>query len=592
MNRKLEKRVPIRTRVLVLFLGTILVGLLAASITGVVCISWIKQSTEKILTSQLERNLKNIVLQKAVAADARLEHYEKYIEFIKDYIEEIYQDKEHMVEQGHMFYSPVDTHDYALTRGFVSEEMKEDDFREELLFFSNLEQVLSPIARSNEKLISTIYTGTKSGLLTSYDRFSYLSVPEPGHEMVYDFFQSDWYKKGMTEKGVFYTDLYQDSQGRGLTITVGSGFRNEKGEVEGVVCADFDITALFDEMLFVDAGENALSFALDNHGALISPDAHTVTVEDHTGLSREKLARLRTEQDGILETGDALYVSVPIDRVGWTLCISVPTQTIRDNIQNSDRYIMHAYMTFIGIATVIILVAVVIANRVASIVTQPIEQLGRDMRIISEGDLTYRAKVLRNDEIGDVTSQMNEMVDKLQFTMQQLLTSRRHADAMSQLATVDALTGVRNKTAYDDKIKKVEKELAEGKTEFGLAMIDLNYLKTINDTYGHEKGNIAIKTLCQIVCEIFSHSPVFRIGGDEFVVLLKGSDYQNVESLLAEFKKRIHLLERDRTLAPWDRVSAAIGYALYDPRKDTGMDSVLARADQEMYQCKGDMKRT
>ena len=139
MNRKLEKRVPIRTRVLVLFLGTILVGLLAASITGVVCISWIKQSTEDVLTSQLERNLKSIVLQKAVAADARLEHYEKYIEFIKDYIEEIYQDREHMVEQGHMYYSPVDTHDYALTRGFVSEKMKEDDFREELLFFSNLE---------------------------------------------------------------------------------------------------------------------------------------------------------------------------------------------------------------------------------------------------------------------------------------------------------------------------------------------------------------------------------------------------------------------------------------------------------------------
>lgn len=591
MNRKLEKRVPIRTRVLVLFLGTILVGLLAASITGVVCISWIKQSTEDILTSQLERNLKSIVLQKAVAADARLEHYEKYIEFIKDYIEEIYQDREHMVELGHMYYSPVDTHDYALTRGFVSEEMKEDDFREELLFFSSLEQVLSPIAKSNEKLISTIYAGTKSGLLTSYDRFSYLSVPDPGHEMVYDFFQSDWYKKGMTEKGVFYTDLYQDSQGRGLTITVGSGFRNEKGEVEGVACADFDITALFDEMLFVDAGENALSFALDSHGALISPDAHQVTVEAYTGLSQEELASLRSEKDGILETADALYVSVPIERVGWTLCISVPTQTIRDNIQNSDRYIMHAYMTFIGIAVVIILVTVAIANRVASIVTQPIEQLGRDMRIISEGDLTYRAKVLRNDEIGDVTSQMNEMVDKLQFTMRQLLSSQRHADAMSQLATVDALTGVRNKTAYDEKIKKVEKELAEGKTEFGLAMIDLNYLKTINDTYGHEKGNIAIKSLCQIVCEIFSHSPVFRIGGDEFVVLLKGPDYQNVESLLAEFKKRIHLLERDRTLAPWDRVSAAIGYALYDPRKDTGMDSVLARADQEMYQCKGDMKR-
>ncbi|MBQ9008211.1 MAG: diguanylate cyclase [Clostridia bacterium] len=591
MNRKLEKRVPIRRRVLVLFLVTLLVGLLAASVTGVFCISWIKESTEKVLTSQIERNLKNMVLQKAIAADARLEHYEKYIEFVTDYIEDMYRNRVQMIARGYIYDPPVDTHDFALTRGFINDEMKAEDFREELFFFSNLEQVLAPIATANEKLITTLYVGSKSGLMTSYDRFSYLSVPEPGHELVYDFFHSSWYQQGMKEKGVFYTDLYLDSQGRGMTITVASPFLNENGEFEGVNCADFDITALFFELLSVNAGENAMSFALDKNGALISPDAQEITLEAYTGLKPEDLERLRTTPDGIIKTESALYVSVPIERVGWTLCVSVPTRTIHDMIQDSDRYIVHAYLVFVGIAILIILVAVFMANRVASIVTRPIEQLGRDMRIISDGDLTYRAPVRRNDEIGDVTSQMNEMVDRLQFTMRELLSSQQHADAMSRLATVDALTGVRNKTAYDERIRIVEKELAEGKTEFGLVMIDLNYLKVINDNYGHEKGNVAIKTLCKLICEVFAHSPVFRIGGDEFVVLLEGADYQNVDNLLAQFKNRVRQLDEDKTLAPWTRVSAAIGYARYDARKDTGTDSVLARADQEMYRCKGDMKR-
>ena len=592
MNNKLEKRVPIRKRVLLLFLATMLIGLIAASVTGMICISWIKNSTEEVLTDQLERNLKSIVLQKAVAADARLEHYEKYIEFVTDYIEEMYLNREQLIERGYMFYSPVDTHEYALTRGFVREGMTEEEFHDDLLFFSNLEFVLAPIAKANEKLINTLYLGNTKGLLTSYDRFSYLSVPEPGHELVYDYFQSNWYRKGLQETGVFYTDLYTDSQGRGLTITVGSPFQNEKGEIEGVDCADFDITALFDEMLYINAGENALSFALDTNGKLISPDSLEVSVEEYTGLSTEALETLLSQPDGIMETKEAVYVCVPIERVGWTLCVAVPTKTIQDDIAKSDRYIIHAYLTFIGIAGLIILLSGIIANRVSTILTRPIEQLGRDMRIISEGNLNYRASVQHNDEIGDVTRQMNEMVDRLKITMRELLSSQEHADAMSRLATVDSLTGVGNKTAYDKQIREIEKGIGEGNYDFGLAMIDLNFLKMINDNYGHDKGNIAIMKLSGIICEIFAHSSVYRIGGDEFVVLLKDTDFENAMNLVLQFKNRIQQIASDDSLEPWNRVSAAIGYARYDEWKDTGVDSVLRRADHEMYRSKGNMKRS
>ena len=90
-------------------------------------------------------------------------------------------------------------------------------------------------------------------------------------------------------------------------------------------------------------------------------------------------------------------------------------------------------------------------------------------------------------------------------------------------------------------------------------MIDLNFLKVINDTYGHECGNAAIKRLCKLVCKIFAHSPVFRIGGDEFAVILRGSDYENIEKLVAEFNESTEIMEADDSLQPWEKISAALG---------------------------------
>ena len=185
---------------------------------------------------------------------------------------------------------------------------------------------------------------------------------------------------------------------------------------------------------------------------------------------------------------------------------------------------------------------------------------------------------------------MNEMVDRLNFTMNELLSSQQHADAMSRLATLDTLTGIRNKTAFDSQTKLLKEALAQGETNFGFVMVDLNNLKVVNDNYGHEKGDIAIKLLCHIICDVFTHSPVFRVGGDEFVVLLKDDDYENVEQLVKRFKDRVLASSTNLRANPWERVSAAIGYALYDERLDVGTESVLSRADKEMYVCKRSMK--
>lgn len=203
-----------------------------------------------------------------------------------------------------------------------------------------------------------------------------------------------------------------------------------------------------------------------------------------------------------------------------------------------------------------------------------------------------------NDEINDLAIQTSLMISEMHSYTQSILDKNRKLTeaqekirSANELANKDSLTGIRNKTAYDNEVIRIESLIRnEGFSKFGIAMIDLNYLKNINDTYGHDKGNIAIKTICMLVCKNFSHSPIFRIGGDEFVAILENSDYDEADALVEKFRNTLSEIDTDDSLEPWEKVSAAIGYTMYDPASDTGVKSVFERADGLMYENKKAMK--
>ena len=208
-----------------------------------------------------------------------------------------------------------------------------------------------------------------------------------------------------------------------------------------------------------------------------------------------------------------------------------------------------------------------------------------------------KLQITTHDEISELLSSMKQMeadmntnINSLIDTKVALKETEEKASNLQALSEKDALTGIRNKRAYDCEIQKLEADLADGFNEFGLAMIDLNYLKRTNDTYGHEKGNISIRKLCMLVCEIFEHSPVFRIGGDEFIVVLKNRDYRGVDKLIEDFNNRLSALQNDDTLQPWERISAAIGYAKFDKTVDKNVEDVFKKADKAMYDRKVSMK--
>jgi len=127
-------------------------------------------------------------------------------------------------------------------------------------------------------------------------------------------------------------------------------------------------------------------------------------------------------------------------------------------------------------------------------------------------------------------------------------------------------------------------------TQIDIAILDINFLKKTNDSYGHEAGNLLIQECSRLICRIFKHSPVYRIGGDEFAVILERNDYKKREQLAKKFFDEVSntFITVDEKKIP---VSIALGIAEFIPEEDSLYHDVFQRADERMYENKAAIKR-
>jgi len=154
-----------------------------------------------------------------------------------------------------------------------------------------------------------------------------------------------------------------------------------------------------------------------------------------------------------------------------------------------------------------------------------------------------------------------------------------------KLVYIDSLTGVKNKRAFTEAQKEIDEAVACGLIqEFGIVVFDLNGLKTINDVKGHDAGDEYIIEGSQIICQIFQHSPVYRIGGDEFVAFLRAGDYESRDRLLSNFEKIMeeNLLD--------NKVVISSGLGIYESGSNDTFAKVFDRADKAMYERKKFLK--
>ena len=139
--------------------------------------------------------------------------------------------------------------------------------------------------------------------------------------------------------------------------------------------------------------------------------------------------------------------------------------------------------------------------------------------------------------------------------------------------------------AYIEDVGCFEQRIEDGALhDFGLIVFDLNDLKKTNDTKGHDAGDQYIKAGCALICNKFKHSPVYRIGGDEFVAFLSGEDYKNHKAIIEDFHKTIL-----KNLESGD-VVIAHGFADFASLPSKDFMRLFETADKLMYECKQDLK--
>lgn len=185
-------------------------------------------------------------------------------------------------------------------------------------------------------------------------------------------------------------------------------------------------------------------------------------------------------------------------------------------------------------------------------------------------------------------SMINRMATFIKATTDELIEANRK---LNEIAVTDVLTKIGNKTAYTDKIKEINTAIAKNSANFTVIVFDLNGLKFVNDNYGHEYGDLAIKDTANAISDVFGKKGAYRIGGDEFAVITENTDVNAIRSMLDALDETVE--EQNKTEKPYKMpLSISKGYAVFDKNTDKEYSDVFKKADEIMYRNKADYYKT
>ena len=167
------------------------------------------------------------------------------------------------------------------------------------------------------------------------------------------------------------------------------------------------------------------------------------------------------------------------------------------------------------------------------------------------------------------------------------ITVRKQAEErMVHLAHYDALTDLPNRVLLMDRLNQLTKAAQRRKSKVAVVFIDLDRFKEVNDSLGHDAGDLLLQTLAKrLSTAVRDEDTVARIGGDEFVVVFQGLHQAQDVAVLAQ--KLLSCLEEPVTLNGYElTVTASMGISLY-PDDATNGQEMIRNADAAMYQAKG-----
>ena len=265
----------------------------------------------------------------------------------------------------------------------------------------------------------------------------------------------------------------------------------------------------------------------------------------------------------------------------WSVVVSRSENEVSEAAHETMLVIIFVGMIFTLLTAVIALVF----GRWAA---RPIVELATTAQTIGEGHLDARAEVHADDEIGSLAKSLNSMAENLQVTMTsrdelkyEIKQREKVEEKLRLLSTTDELTGAYNRRAFNEHLSANIGRAKRYNELLSIFLLDIDNFKNINDSYGHDVGDLALKALARIVKEsIRQDDIVARWGGEEFTILLPETGKDAALQLAERLREKISGHDFPKV----GHITVSIGLA--ELQVDDNSDSLVKRADLALYQAK------
>ena len=348
-----------------------------------------------------------------------------------------------------------------------------------------------------------------------------------------------------------------------------------QGRFIGVVGIEIDYSTMAEQVDSIRLYTNGYAFLNDTKGGLFY----------HPRIDVTKLTEETKPQVPADILGEDTFIHYTFDGVekeaawlplsnGMRLNVTVP-------VSETEGEWQELIWNILSVALGVLLASSLFTMYYTKHITKPLEELTEAAEQVDKGNYNIALDYDRDDEVGRLMNTFKRLTEHM----------KENISTLNRRAYVDALTAVRNKWAYASYIDDLQACMDSDKEQmkFAVGVFDCDDLKSINDKYGHDKGDIYLQKASHLMCRIFQHSPVFRIGGDEFSVIFQNDAFRDREALLQEFTQAMAEVNAS-TENPWEQVRVSFGVSVYDPENDGAVIDVVRRADEHMYEHKRNRK--
>ncbi|MDE2365504.1 MAG: diguanylate cyclase [Betaproteobacteria bacterium] len=268
------------------------------------------------------------------------------------------------------------------------------------------------------------------------------------------------------------------------------------------------------------------------------------------------------------------------------LGITIVAERSRAEVYRAWIDLRNMFLVLVGS---LVLIVAAVAFKMGRSIVGPLQRLIRAADRIAEGDLDVQLAATRNDELGRLTTVFNQMADRLRHNHAEIVAAnesmRQQNRMLATLSVTDSLTGLYNRSKLDAILTDELARFNRTQRRFSLLMLDIDYFKTLNDTYGHVTGDEILAAVARILLQsVRSIDYAARYGGDEFIIILVETSADMARKTAERIRSQV---ENMRYGVDGTTISVTVSIGIVQCQHDDATPTMLlARVDNALYEAK------